>query len=253
LAAIYRYASPGSSQLIARIDNWDSGLNELVRVDVNLASLPTATLPSGYAIRIALNNDANGNITGATYSATDNNGKSLGAATLNIVGQTLRTTNAAATAANLAPIRAFQLNIVGDYGSARATLTSGSGWITYAASSALSLVSAAPSYVNDTGTFTAETANLIYGPMPAITSNAVIQAFQTTVGLTSDAQERVRALELTLGKGGHALPPPEPIPEGGHRHGLPLPENIPQSAFEKLSAFAKRRLSALAPPGAAAL
>jgi hypothetical protein len=237
------YASPSSSQLVARIDNWDQSLNELVRADVNLTSLPSSTLPSGYAIRIALSNDSSGNITGAAYSASDNNGKSLGAVTINIVGQTLRTTKKPATAANLAPIRAFQLNVVGDYGGARATLTSGSGWITYAASSPLSLIDSAPSYVNDTGTFTAETANLIYGPMPAITSNAVTQAFQTTTGLKSDAQERVRLLELTLGKGGHALPPPETILEGDHRHALPPPETIPKRVFEKLSAFAKRRLS----------
>ncbi len=158
-----------------------------------------------------------GNITGAAYSVTDNKGKSLGSVSLSIVGQTLRTTGKAATTANQAPIDAFQFNIVGDYGGATATLTSGTGWITYTASNALSLVDAAPSYVNNTSTITAEKANLVYGAKPSITSTAVVQGFADTASLASDAQERVRARELRVAKGGHALPPPQPVLRDGHQ------------------------------------
>src|SRR5215469_3333753 len=107
------YASPSSSQLVARIDTWDSAVNELNRIDTNLATLPSATIPAGYAISMALtyNNDGTGTITGANYKVTDTNGNTVGTASITIVGQTLRTTGKPATAANLAPINCFQYNI----------------------------------------------------------------------------------------------------------------------------------------------
>jgi hypothetical protein len=237
------YALPGSTQLIARIDNWDSALTELIRVDTNLATLPSATLPSGYSIRITLTNDAGGNITGATYAVTDKEGKSVGTVSLLIVGQKLRTTGAAATTADQAPIKAFQFNIVGDLGGNRATLTSGSGWITHTASSALSLVDTAPTYVNNTNTITAETANLTYGAQPSITTAAVVQSFQITFALAPDMQERVRARELRVGKGGHALPPPEPVVREDQPDAAPSPEPVSQRVVDKLKAFAKQRQS----------
>jgi len=206
------YVSPNSTQLVVRIDNWDSSLAEIIRTDVNLANLPGTTLPAGYAITIALNNDASGNVTGATFTVTDNKGNSLGAVTTNIVGQTLRTTAKPATSANLAPIRTFQLNIGGDYGGARATLTSGAGTITYTASNPLSVVNTAPSYIDDQNAATVESANLIFGPMPASANNAVTQSFQAvTTGATVG--------QIDLGKVGRSLPPPG----RGVRQALPPP------------------------------
>ena len=214
------YVSPNSTQLVARIDNWDSSLTEIIRTDVNLATLPSTTLPAGYAITITLNNDANGNVTGATFSVTDKNGNSLGKVTTNIVGQTLRTTNKKATSANLAPIRAFQFNIGGDYGGARATLTSGAGTILYTASNLLSVINTAPSYVDDQSATTVESANLIFGPMPASASNALTQSFQaTTTGAAAVAEKLEHAREIKLGIKGHRLPPPE----GATGHMLPPP------------------------------
>ena len=214
------YINPGGTELVARIDNWDSSLNELIRTDVNLAGLPGTTLPAGYAVTIKLNNDSSGNITGATYSATNNKGQSIGTVTTNIVGQTLRTTKKAATSANLAPIRAFQMNIVGDYGSARATLTSGAGTMTYSASSPLTAVNAGPSYIDDPNVYTAESANLIYGPLPQSANSAITQSFQATTAAASAPQEALRALELSTGRPGHALPPPD----AGNGHALPPPQ-----------------------------
>jgi hypothetical protein len=201
------YASPGSTQLVARIDNWNSALVEIIRTDVNLANLPTATLPAGYSITIALNNDSSGNITGANYSVTDNTGKSLGTTTIGIVGQTLRTTGDPATSANLAPIKAFQYNIGGDYGGSKATLTSGVGAITYSASKTLSVVNAAPSYIDDPGAGTVENANLVFGVLPAGASDVITQSFQMAPA-SALTDENQRALELKVGRKGHALPPP---------------------------------------------
>jgi hypothetical protein len=202
------YVSPDSTQLFARIDNWTTDLTELIRADVALASLPTTTLPAGYAISITLNNDSSGNVTGATYVVTDNTGRTLGNKTINIVGQNLRTTNTPATSANLAPLRAFQFNIGGDYGGARATLTSGAGTITYSASTPLSTVNTPPSYIDDRTAVTVESANLGFGPLPASANNAVTQSFQATAEAAAVAFANMHALEQATGRRGLVLPPP---------------------------------------------
>jgi hypothetical protein len=175
------YASPSSSQLVARIDTWDSAVNELNRIDTNLATLPSATIPAGYAISMALTytNDGTGTVTGANYKVTDNDGNTVGTASIAIVGQTLRTTGKPATAANLAPINCFQYNIGGDYGGSRATLTSAAGTVVYQADKALGVVNAEPAYAGlDAGTV--ENANLIFGPMANVAEEAVSQSFVAT-------------------------------------------------------------------------
>src|SRR5271170_5375000 len=90
------YASPGSTQLWARIDTWSRTAlaDELNRIDVALANLPSATIPAGYALKMTLTytDDGTGTVTGAVYSVTDNAGNTLGSVTITIVGQTLRTT-----------------------------------------------------------------------------------------------------------------------------------------------------------------
>jgi hypothetical protein len=175
------YASPSSSQLFARIDTWDSALNELNRIDTSLATLPSATIPAGYAISMALTytSDGTGTVTGANYKVMDNDGNTVGTASIAIVGQTLRTTGKPATAANLAPINCFQYNIGGDYGGSRATLTSAAGTVVYQADQALGVVNAEPAYAGlDAGTV--ENANLIFGPMANVAEQAVSQSFVAT-------------------------------------------------------------------------
>jgi hypothetical protein len=211
------YASPNSSQLFARIDTWSGTAltDELNRIDVALANMPSATIKAGYSFKIALTytNDGTGTVTGAVYTVTDNSGKTLGSVTIGIVGQNLRTTGKPATAANLAPIAAFQYDIGGDYGGNTATLTSGAGTIVYTATNFLSVVNTEPSYT-DFNDGTAENANLIFGPLADIASQVIAQSFAVT---TTGAQPQERSVT----RRGHVLPPPDNLSLG--RHVLPPP------------------------------
>ena len=171
------YLLPNSTQLWARIDTWSGTAisDELVRADVALANLPSQTVKAGYQLKFILT--YNGNVvTGATYTVTDETGKSLGQTTIGIVGQILRTTGKQAAAANLAPIAAFQLNIGGDWGGNSAMFTSGAGAIIYAASNPLMAASTEPSYTDfDDGT--GESGNVIFGAMPAVANQLSAQSF----------------------------------------------------------------------------
>jgi hypothetical protein len=215
------YASPNDTQLWARIDTWSGTAlsDELNRIDVPLANLPSTTIEAGYALTMALTytNDGTGTVTGATYSVTDENGNLLGnPVTIGIVGKTLRTTGQPATAANLAPIAAFQYDIGGDYGGAQATLTSGAGTIVYTATNNLSVVNAEPSYTDfDDGT--AENANLIFGPLANDANQVISQSWVvTTGGGQPQARRRTRR--------SHGLPPPDNLSREGHV--LPPPDNL---------------------------
>ncbi len=99
-----------------------------------------------------------------------------------IVTQTL-TAISGVDATDIAPITAFELNLVGPANSESATLSSGAGTITYAATSALTVLSSEPS-CTESGYITAETANTVYGELPTGSSNSFTQTF----GITSAAR-----------------------------------------------------------------
>src|SRR5215469_16350326 len=63
-----------SGQAFAAVDNWINGSTQLINDFVPMANLSGAKLPQGYTLTIALQNDGVGNITGAIYTMTDNNG-----------------------------------------------------------------------------------------------------------------------------------------------------------------------------------
>ena len=210
------YASPSSSQLVARIDTWDSAVAELNRIDVALANLPSATIPAGYALTIALTytGDGTGTVTGAQYTVTDNHGNTVGTTTIAILGQTLRTTGLPATAANLAPINTFQYNIGGDYGGSRATLTTAAGTVTYTANNPLGVVNAEPAYAG-LNAGTVENANLIFGPMADTTAQALSQSFVATTSAQISTRYEVPSTRARL-----VLSPPD---ERSWRGPGPLP------------------------------
>jgi hypothetical protein len=199
------YASPGSTQLWARIDTWNGTAlsDELNRIDVALATLPSATIPAGYSFNITLTytTDGTGTVTGANYTVTDNNGNNVGSASITIVGQTLRTTGLPATSANLAPLAALTFNIGGDYGGNDATLSGGAGTITCNADSLLSAVTNEPGYTDfDDGT--AENANITFGPLENTASQQVSQSFAV---VTSGSVPAIRRRPV----GSRLLPAPD--------------------------------------------
>lgn len=211
MATVCHLCEPGATQLFARIDTWSGTqlTDELNRIDVALANMPSATIKAGYTFTMALayTDDGTGTVTGANYSVTDENGNSLRTANIGIVGQILRTTGRPATAANLAPIAAFQYNIGGDYGGSQATLTSGAGTIIYTSSNLLDVMNSEPSYT-DFNDGTAENANLIFGPLADPATQVVAQSFAVTAASSVPGEAPRR--------GRHVLPPPDRMSLGKH-------------------------------------
>jgi len=161
------YLSPSSTppQLTCMVDNWTAANTQIINDQVNLATLPSHTLPAGYQLRISLQNDSSGNITGATYVVIDNNGNTLGNQTITV------------PSADVAPIVAFQIDFVDYLNGGNTTLSSGAGTITYSASNEMTVLSSAPACV-DWDYITLETANSVYGPLPASPSPIFTQSFQ---------------------------------------------------------------------------
>jgi hypothetical protein len=166
-------------QLYAGVDNWQNGSTQLINDFVGLTNLPGAKLPAGYTLTIALQNDANGNITGAAYTVVDNQGNTVANQTIDLLSLNLYGGGGPVTAADLAPLVAFQLNFVDWANGGTTTLSSGGGTITYSATTSLSVLSSEPACV-DWNYVTVETANSIYGPLPSGSSQTFTQSFAAT-------------------------------------------------------------------------
>ena len=171
------YASPGSTQLVARIDNWLNGSpsGELLRVDSPLATMPTTTIQAGYEFQFELQTDPSNNVIGCVYTATDATGAPLGGpAQIGIEGQPLFNAPGNATSANLAPIVAMTFNVGGDYGGNAPYVTSGAGTITYSASEVLTVSRFEPSFPPFQGR-TQESANVTFGALPQAGLTSITQ------------------------------------------------------------------------------
>jgi hypothetical protein len=154
------------TELSGIVNNW-SGPKLIIPDSVSLVSLPGSTIPAGYQLSISLQNDSKGNVTGATYAVTDNQGNLLKTYPLN-----LETYGAKST--ELAPVVAFQLNLVGPGSSESVVLSSGSGSIVYEASTALTVSNSWPCGVAG-GTL--ENANTTYGMLSPGPSSRFSQPF----------------------------------------------------------------------------
>jgi len=167
-----------ASQLIGAVDNWPLSGPNIINDFFFLATISSLgdqgiKIPAGYQIKIALQNDAHGNVTGATYVVTDDLGNTLANVT-----QTL-TSISGVTSADLAPIIAFELNLVGPINGESAVLSSGAGTIIYAASSVLTVLNQEPSCA-ESGSITAENDNSVYGVLSSSPSNWFFQPFNVT-------------------------------------------------------------------------
>ncbi len=143
-----------------------------------LAPLPTLAIPKGYKLTVSLQNSGN-NVSAVTWLALDNLGNTIVNSTQPIVGLPLAGSSTGVTASQLAPIVAFELDIVGAGDGANAVLSSGAGTITYTASQPLAGLSTVPgcaTYKNTTG----EKANTQYGQVPVGSSTRFTQSFGVT-------------------------------------------------------------------------
>lgn len=164
----YVIALIGSS-LIGAVDNWPVSGPNVINKGINLTSMLGSNIPAGYTLKMSLQNDTNGNISGVTYVVTDTQGNLKANET-----QTLQSITGV-TSADLAPIIAFELNLVGPIGGQSAVLSSGAGRIVYTTSNVLTGLSEEPPCAEPGRT--AETANSLYGALPANPSSTLTQSF----------------------------------------------------------------------------
>jgi hypothetical protein len=165
--------SSGGFNVVYGIDNWPvSGPNIINNGSPTLATLPTAVLPTGYTVTIGWGNEESGsgsswnpNVTGAFFILTDNNGNQIGRAS-----QTL-TSLSGVSSSDLAPINAFELNVVGPINGESAVLSSGAGYINYVILQPKLSVTATELSCTESTYITCETANSFYGPLPESNPN----------------------------------------------------------------------------------
>jgi len=202
----YAFAlDPDSKQLLVGVDNWKDVNTQVINHWQALGNpLPTAALKAGYLFNVILETDADGNITAANYSAYDEQSALLGSARILLTDLQQYNSTESVTAAELAPVVAFTFNIGGyGYGTA-ATLTSGSGLITYSAHNLLQLDSQDPAFTafHDGSFDTGETANLVFGTLPPTQAAATMQEFHYVADHDRAIRERI---------GTHHLHPPTPV------------------------------------------
>lgn len=166
--------------LTGQINNWtaNGAIIDYISPALTNTPLPSVTIPAGYQLSIILGS-LSANINAVTFKVIDNRGQQVVNVTYKLLDDT---TNAGApvTVADLAPIVAFELNIVGQQNGAIAVLSSGAGTITYTASEGLTALTQEPACTDSTA-FTEEQANTFYGVLAEDTpSNAFTQPFNVS-------------------------------------------------------------------------
>ena len=143
-----------------------------------LVNLPQAgRIQAGYSIIIALENDSQNRITGASWQALDNTGKSIGS-----VSYALSTSaGGGVPPADLCPIASFQVTFGGPLDGAYATFSSGAGVVLMEANQAMNVDASWPSCIGFTGG-TAESSNIGYGALESRPSKMFAQAFGVVPG-----------------------------------------------------------------------
>jgi hypothetical protein len=162
-----------SGQLDGAVNNWPVTGNFLFVETFGLWSLPGNRLPTGSRLTIALENDASGNVTGVTWVVFDSQGVNRAKVTKSMLSFS------GVTAADLAPITAFELNLVGPDNGQNVVLSGGKGTITYEATTRLRALGLEPA-CTEVGFITAETANSHYGELPSSPSNSFTQLFSAS-------------------------------------------------------------------------
>jgi hypothetical protein len=151
--------------------------------------LSSTAIPGGYTLTISLGNDSNGNVNSISWVV---NGTPYPPSPLSLT--TLLTSNGL-LATDIAPIVGFTVGLIGPVNGESAVLSSGSGTITYSASSPLTVSNVEPRQCGSVSTaFSLETATTSYGVLPANPGNPFSQSFAANA--TTPLIHRVGALRL---------------------------------------------------------
>jgi hypothetical protein len=190
----YVIAVINAAELTGAVDNWPSdplSAPNIINDFFALAPLGSPNiLPAGTQLTIKLANDANGNVTGATYTVVDRENVTQAETTVSLLQ--------IAPAADIAPIIAVELNLVGPDNGQSAVLSSGAGTITYSASEPLIVSDSLPANVETPNVITAETANSFYGTLPAGPDSQLTQSFRTSSEQPMIVREGTHELRLNL-------------------------------------------------------
>lgn len=168
------------------VNNWTPTPNSVAFINTinnaEFAWFQSPKIPAGFLISITLTNDAAGNVIGVTYIVVDNLGNQLGNKPISLTTLPLLVKPyKLVTQAYLAPVVAFELDIVGVDSQAHAVLSSGAGTITCSASSALTASNQVPACAASSSIITGESANTVYGVLfPPSPSNTFSQSFNVS-------------------------------------------------------------------------
>ncbi len=160
-----------------QVNNWESLTTIVINQSANFATLTNGKLLAGSKITVALRTDVDDHVNGATFSMTDPQGHSMGSHFVDLASLL--------KPVELAPIAAFELNLVGPGNSESALLSGGGGTFQYAGATALTAVPTAPDYLDVGFIFTAETANVSYGAIAANPSQALSQSVTVNTAMKS--------------------------------------------------------------------
>jgi hypothetical protein len=162
--------------VVGTLNNWTAAslsngqtINGPDPARVLLAPPSPNMIPAGTTLKITLQNDADGNVTGVTFDALGEPAQSIALSALTTTGgEQVGTTF-------VAPIVAFTLDLVGPGDGKYAAFTSGAGTITYSARTPLTPSLQLPSCVANRAT-TGEISNSTYGTVPMVPSSSVTQS-----------------------------------------------------------------------------
>jgi Hemopexin len=160
-------------ELIAVVNNYPMTGTYLILDSVHLHTFPSAKLPAGYQLKIQVQTDAHQNVVGAIYTVISNEGERLAQKVITLIEIE------GVTKADLAPIVAFQLNMVGPSDKEKSVLSSGAGHFIYESDSYLLVQSSKP-FCAESDYTTAERANTVYGKLNLGPSAAFTQTFNIT-------------------------------------------------------------------------
>ncbi len=173
---IDNWPSPAFAQSL----NLPSGYNIINNRD-EMLTLPGDTVPAGYKFTINLKYDQKENVNGVTFSIVDTAGKSTTAEVMleSLTYASPTHSGKPVTTDGLAPIYAFELNLVGPVNGKDSYLSSGAGTITYTASSPLYVANKDPNCTASRSTFTMESSNCVYASLLLGPSKTITQTFDT--------------------------------------------------------------------------
>jgi hypothetical protein len=161
------------SEIYGQINNWKNLTTFVVNQAYNLKSLSGNKLPAGWKLRIGLGTDANKNVSGVTFEIRDNNGHEVGSKAVKLTDIMPQ--------ADLAPIVAYELNLVGPGNSESVTFSSGAGSILHQVGQNITPSANKPSDA-EANLITAETGNSTYSQLSATASNTFMQSFGIAAG-----------------------------------------------------------------------